>query len=149
LTILDKALGSFGKEVQDYNKALENQKQEMDAEKTRVQAEMNRISVYELEYTYFKLGKDRKMLGPNSVLILAHTIEHAINFLHKKLAQRGCKVHNINAHTKKCDVHYIEDQVIKKIVEVNTESVRRENILSIAKSEDNKRLFKMSPVKGG
>ena len=119
---------------------------EMKVEEFKSKLEHNKMSVWEYEYTFTKINEYKNMLGPNKVLILAHSYEQGLTFLTIKLSQRGLKLYNINSFNQKCDCHYIVDEIIKMIIEVNVPSVRRENLQSLLDARDNRRLFKM--VKG-
>ena len=120
---------------------------EMKVEEFKSKLEHNKMSVWEYEYTFTKINEYKNILGPNKVLILAHSYEQGFEFLTIKLFQRGLKLYNMDSFNKKCDCHYIVDEIIKKIIEINVPSVRRENLQSVIDAGDNRRLFKM--VKGG
>lgn len=120
---------------------------EMKVEEFKSKLEHNKMSVWEYEYTFTKINEYKNILGPNKVLILAHSYEQGLEFLTIKLFQRGLKLYNVDSFNQKCDCHYIVDEIIKKIIEINVPSVRRENLQSVIDAGDNRRLFKM--VKGG
>ena len=127
------------------DKALSIFKKEKETEKAKVQAERELMYVFELQYDYYINGKGNKLYGA-TVNILAHAWEHATELLTTKLGQRSGKLHNILSYCNRGRVDFISDAIIKKVVECNVESVKLENMRTMADSQNNARLFKMETV---